>query len=59
MTQQEILQELRWHGGKLAVAAANEIETLAAQNTELDNSLSTLTQAYSCKSPFSKRNRRQ
>lgn len=46
MTQQEILQELRWHGGKLAVAAANEIETLAAQNTELDNSLSTLTQAY-------------
>ena len=46
MTQQEILQELRRHGGSLAVAAANEIETLAAQNTDLDNSLSTLTQAY-------------
>lgn len=30
MTQQKILQELRQHGGSLAVAAANEIETLAA-----------------------------
>lgn len=30
MKQQEILQELRRHGGSLAVAAANEIETLAA-----------------------------
>lgn len=26
MTQQEILQELRRHGGSLAVAAANEID---------------------------------
>lgn len=30
MTQQEILQELRRHGGPLAVDAANEIETIAA-----------------------------
>lgn len=30
MKKQEILKELRRHGGSLAVAAANEIETLAA-----------------------------
>lgn len=46
MEQQEIIRELRGFGGEVAVAAANEIETLAAQNTELDNSLNTLTQAY-------------
>lgn len=46
MTQQEILQELKNHGGSLAVAAANEIERLMAQNTDLDNSLNTLTTAY-------------
>lgn len=46
MTQQEILQELRRHGGSLAVAAANEIETLAANNAELDKSLGALTTAY-------------
>lgn len=46
MTQQKILQELRQHGGSLAVAAANEIETLAANNAELDKSLGALTTAY-------------
>lgn len=46
MKQQEILQELRRHGGSLAVAAANEIETLAANNAELDKSLGALTTAY-------------
>lgn len=46
MTQQEILQELRQHGGSLAVAAANEIEMLAANNAELDKLLGTLTTAY-------------
>ena len=46
MTQQEILQELRQRGGSLAVAAANEIETLAANNAELDESLGVLTTAY-------------
>ena len=30
MKQQEILQELRRHGGSLAVDAASEIETIAA-----------------------------
>ena len=30
MKQQEILRELRRHGGSLAVDAANEIETIAA-----------------------------
>ena len=29
MTQKDILQELRRHGGSLAVDAANEIETIA------------------------------
>ena len=46
MKQQEILQELRRHGGSLAVAAANEIETLAANNAELDKSLGALATAY-------------
>ena len=34
MKQQEILQELKKHGGSLAEAAAKEIETLAAQMPE-------------------------
>jgi F0F1-type ATP synthase membrane subunit b/b' len=46
MKQQEILQELRRHGGSLAVAAANEIGRLAADNAELDKSLGALTTAY-------------
>lgn len=46
MKQQDILQELRRHGGSLAVAAANEIETLAAKNAELEKSLGALTTAY-------------
>ena len=46
MKKQEILKELRRHGGSLAVAAANEIETLAANNAELDKSLGALTTAY-------------
>lgn len=46
MTNQEILQELRAAGGTLAEAALNEIERLTLKTAELDNSLSTLTQAY-------------
>lgn len=46
MTQQKILQELRRHGGSLAVAASNEIGRLAANNAELDKSLGALTTAY-------------
>lgn len=46
MTHQEILQELRAAGGTLAKAALNEIERLTLKTADLDNSLSTLTQAY-------------
>ena len=46
MTHQEILQELRAAGGTLAEAALNEIERLTLKTADLDNSLSTLTQAY-------------